>query len=368
MTRVLFIPEIPDVRTSERSPALYRILKSIHDVQGLPAPWDRILYDTARAKWPRYMLYPLDKLLLALRGLRLARKGKIEVVFSETVHHALVGLAIARILGIRCVWDSHGNVRLFAESVGKGRLFTRLAASLETFVGKRVDALVTVANQDVEAYSEMGVPRSKIHVVPTCVDLAEIDREKDEDETREGEATRELPTLLFFGNFGYEPNLDALKFIDATLAPHLERKGIHCEIRIAGRDIPDVPLHPTVKALGFVPSIYAAIGSVDLCIVPIWKGQGVQSAVLTKVLDVMAVGTPQVLSTFAARGIPGIEDGVHAAVGTSEESFLQRVEEALGDLAALKTMASRGRELIEREYDWEAQKPRIDRIIRGEAA
>ncbi len=370
MTRVLFIPEIQEAPTSERSPALYRILDAMHDVLGLPATWDRFLYDTSLAKWPRYLLYPLDKLLLGLKGLLLALKRDVEVVWCETAHHALVGLVIARILGIRCVWDSHGNVKLFAESVGKGRLFTRLATSLETFVGKRVDTLVTVAEQDIEAYTQMGISRAKMHVIPTCVDLAEIDRESShEDEgSLEAESTTALPVLLFFGNFKYEPNLDALNFIDGTLAPHLERKGIPCEIRIAGRDIPDLPLHPTVRVLGFVPNIYATIGSVDLCIVPIWKGQGVESAVLTKVLDVMAAGTPQVLSTFAARGIPGIEDGVHATVGTSEESFLQGVEEALDDLDALKTMAGRGRELIEREYDWEAQKPRIDRVVRGKAA
>ncbi len=370
MTRVLFIPEIREASTSERSPALYRILRTRHETHGLLAPWDRFIYDTSLAKWPRYLLYPFDKLLLGLRGLVLARKRDVEAVWCETVHHALVGLAIARILGVRCIWDSHGNVRLFAESVGKGRLFTRLAVSLETFVGKRVDTVVTVAEQDVEAYAQMGVPRSKIHVIPTCLDLAEVDRARslEDNEADEGEPTSDLPVLLFFGNFKYEPNLDALEFINAALAPFLERRGIPCEIRIAGRDIPTMPFHPTIKPLGFVPNIYACIQSVDLSIVPIWKGQGVRAAVLTKVLDVMAVGTPQVLSAFAARGIPGIEQGVHASVAASEESFLRRVEEALADLDTLNTMAGRGRQLIEEEYDWEAQNPRIDRIIRGEPA
>lgn len=370
MTRVLFIPEIRSGLTSERSPALHRVLSATHDVFGLPALWDRFLYDTSRAKWPRYLLYAPDKFLLGLKGLALARKHDAEVVWCETAHHALVGLAVARILGIRCIWDSHGNVKLFAESVGKGRVFTRLAASLEAFVGKGVDTVVTVAEQDVEAYAQMGVPRSKIHVIPTSVDLADVDRERSRgnDPRRKGGAGPELPVLLFFGNFKYEPNLEALKYISATLAPYLERKGIECEIWIAGRDIPDMTLHPTIRALGFVPNIYACIESADLCIVPIWKGQGVQAAVLTKVLDVMAVGTPQVLSAFAARGIPGIEQGIHASVADSEDDFLQHVETALSDLDALRNMASRGRQLIETKYDWGAQKPRIDSIIRGEPA
>lgn len=366
MTRVLFIPEIENLRTSERAAALYRILQEEYDVIGLPALWDRFLYDTSMAKWPRYLLYPLDKLLLGLKGLFLARRRRVEVAFCETAHHALVGLAVARILGIRCVWDSHGNVKLFAESLGKGWLFSRLAAALETFVGKRVDTLVTVAVQDVEAYVQMGIPRPKIHVVPTCIDLGEVDIGTGREPEASPEAASASPVLLFFGNFGYEPNQEALTFINTTLAPYLEQESISCEIHIAGRDVPPLAFHSSIKVLGFVPDIYAAIRSADLGLVPIWRGQGVAGAVLTKVLDLMAAGTPTVLSDFAARGTPGIEPGVHALVASSEKAFLQLVREALSDLETCRRMGQQGRLLIENEYDWEAQKPRIDRILRGE--
>ncbi len=360
MTRILFIPEVLEEGTSERTPALYRIMKANHDVFGLPAPWDRFIYDPARAKWPRYVLYAVDRLPLGVRGLSLATRCHVELVFCETAHNALSGLAIARILGIRCVWDSHGNVKLFSESVGKGWFFSRVSTLMERFLGRRVDVLVTVSEQDSEAYTHMGVPTSKIHVVPTCVDLHDVDGGR-RGFMEGSKRVSDVPVLLFFGSFKYPPNLEALEFINASLGPYLERAGVPCEIHIAGRDIPTHAFHPFIKVLGFIPDIYACIRSADLCIVPVWKGVGI----LTKVLDIMATGTPAVISAFAASGTPGIQHGIHAYVAASEDEFLGCVADALGDPEACRSMAKKARQLIEEEYDWELQKPHLDRILRG---
>ena len=365
MTRVLFIPSAEKLSSSERASLVYRTVEASNDVVGLPAPRDRILYDTTRAKWPRYLLYLFDKALLGLRGLLLARRHAVEVVFCETAHHALAGLGIARILGLRCLWDSHGNVKLFSESLGKGRLFSRLAGFLEAFIGRRVDALITVSERDAEAYVGMGIARSKIHVIPLSLDLSEIDARhaRQAESPKAGRSASDLPVLLFFGSFKYPPNREALEFIDRTLAPSLERNGIQCQINIAGRDIPDLPMHPFLNLLGFVPDIHACIREADLCIVPVWKGVGT----LTKVLDIMAMGRPSVLSGFAAMGITGMEDGVHAWIAPSKEEFSQSVSRALESSERSAPVGRRARELVQRHYDWALQIPRLNRIIRGES-
>lgn len=352
------------IGTSERTPVLYRMLRASYDVFGLATPYDQFLYDTGRAKWPRLLLYAVDKLILGLRGLFLAREHRVNLVFSgEMAHYALPGLAIARILGIRCVWDSHGNVKLFSESVRKGWFSSHLAIFMERFLGKSVDILITVSERDAEAYAQMGVPRSNIHVIPTCVNLSEISatRLHEDDFSYTEKHTPHIPVLLFFGSFGYAPNREALDFVNLRVAPYLERAGIHCEIHIAGRDIPDLVFHPFVKALGFVPDIHACIQSVDLCIVPVSKGVGI----LTKVLDIMAVGTPAVLHSFALHGIPDIQHGIHAYVASSEEEFLKYVSEALASPEVGRNMARRARQLVEQRYDWELQKPRLDAILQG---
>ena len=168
------------------------------------------------------------------------------------------------------------------------------------------------------------------------------------------------PILLFFGSFQYAPNREALEYIDRVLAPSLENGGFHGEIRIAGRDIPAIASHPRVRVLGFVPDLLEAIRSADLCIVPVWHGAGV----LTKVLDCMAAGVPTVLSAFAADGVPEVRDGVHAYVARDQESFPNRLIEALRSPNRWSTMAASARELIETHYSWESQKARVEVVLR----
>ncbi len=366
MTRILFIPDVEWARTSERTPLLYRMFQEKHQVVGLRSPWDRKIYDPSKPKVPRYLLYFVDRVLLTLRGIRLAHAKRSEVVFCATAHHAMVGLVIAKVLGIRCVWDSQGNVRLFAESVGKGRFFTLGSVLMERFLGRRVDALITVTERDARAYVEMGVPASKIHLIPIFVDLATITELAVQGAgpraTARGE--RGVPALLFFGSLKYAPNLEALEYINDTLAPYLEQNGMRCEIQIAGRDLPERAWHPYLRLLGFVAPIYGTIRSADLCIVPIWKGVGT----LTKVLDAMAAGTAQVLSSFAAELAPGVHDRVNAFVAPSREAFPPLVLEALRDREAREAVARNGRALVAERYDLRRYAEMLDRILAGEAS
>jgi len=357
---ILLIPDVEMVNTSERGPKIVRMMRDRHEVVGLRPTWDRLLYDPRRAKWPRVLLYALDKAILGWRGLLLARRHRVRVVFCESAHHAIAGLIVARVLGVRCVWDSHGNGKLFYESLRKGRLWVRLIATLEKFVGKRVDDLITVSPADAAAYAEMGLPPSKIHMIPSCVTLADVDSIVGPFRP-DGEGNTGPPVLVFFGSFGYEPNREALEFINDVLAPHLERQGLVCEIRIAGRDIPQIDYHRFVRPLGFVPDIYSCIRSASLSIVPVRRGVGI----LVKVLDSMAVGTPVVLFEFGARGIPGIRHGVHAYVAATEEEFLRYVEEALRHPEANRGIATEARRLIERGYEWDSYKDDLDAILRG---
>lgn len=359
--RILFLPRPADVVGSERTPSLYRLLSRRHVVVGMSAPRDRLIYDPTRSRLPRLALYAVDKALLFLWGVLLARRSRATVVFCETAHHALAGLAIARFLGISCVWDSHGNGRLFYKSLGKGAWSVRLISFLEKFLGKRVDALITVSAFDAAAYSETGLDASRIHVLPVCISLREIDALLGASTDDGATARKGRPVLLLVGSFGYEPNRDALRWTNDFMAPELERRGIPCEIRIAGRNIPELRFHPYVRPLGFVPDIYTCIRAADLCIVPVRRGVGM----LTKVIDSMAVGTPVVMFDFATRGIPDLTDGIHAYVATTEEEFLRRVGRALSDPTATRAMSIRARELVERNFDWDSHVAQLDAIVRG---
>ncbi len=349
--RVLIIPEIDLPPTSERTPEIYRRLMSAHEVFGLRPRWDRIIYDVDRPAILRVPRYILDKLDLIYRGLKLARHKRPDVILCETYHHALVGLVIGRVLGIPCVWDSHGNILLFAKSAGKGRLFTLAAGTIERILGRNVSALVTVSRVDADAYVRMGVPRERIHVFPSCVDVQDIDRRVKERRAKKLATPRaegEPPVILFFGSFKYAPNREALDLVNDVVAPALAASGRRFRMQVAGRDIPPLRFHPSIEILGFVPDIYPCIADADVAIVPLWKGVGI----LVKALDMMAVATPVVASRFLSTGIPELRDGVHVLLADTPEQFIELLMKVALNPSAWQPMAERGKEVVMEHYDW----------------
>ena len=348
--RLLVAPEIDLPPTSERTPEIYRRLMKSHEVVGLRPRWDRIIYDVDRSAILRFPLYILDKLDLLYRGLQITKRTKPDVILCETYHHAMVGVVIGKLRGIPCVWDSHGNILLFAKSAGKGPLFTFAAGTIERLLGRTVAALITVSDVDADAYVRMGVPRERIHVFPSCVDVEEIDRRVQERRRKKVGTPRaggEAPVILFFGSFKYEPNREALKLLNDVIAPGLARSGIPFRIQVAGRDIPPMDFHPSIEILGFVPDIYPCIADADIGIVPIWNGVGI----LVKALDMMAVGTPVVAADFLAKGIPQLQDGIHVLLAETPEKFTELLSQVARDPGPWQTMGERGKELVTQEYD-----------------
>ncbi len=360
--KILAIPENDLPPTSERTPEIYRRLMKSHTLVQLGPRWDKLIYDVDRPAPLRLPLYLFDKLDLIIRGLRAAKTNRVDLIFCETYHHALVGVVIAKILGRPCVWDSHGNVLLFAESQGKSGPFRIAAGTLERFIGKRVDALITVTNVDADMYASQGIPRQKIHVFPSCVDVADVDRRVRERRLLRQSTPRSptsIPVLFFFGSFKYEPNRDALRFVDEVLAPSLAKAGARFKIQVAGRDIPAQAFHPSIEILGFVPDIYAPIADADLGIVPLWKGVGI----LVKALDMMAVGTPIIGSSFVAKGIPELRNGEQILLAETPDEFIRLIIHSLEHPEDLQEMGDRGRSLVREHYDWNRRWPMFEHIL-----
>lgn len=360
--RILAIPKNDLPPTSERTPEIYRRLMHSHTLIQLGPRWDDIIYDVDRPSLLRLPLYVLDKLELVLRGLRVAKANHVDLIFCETYHHALVGVFVAKLLGRPCVWDSHGNVLLFARSQGKGRAFRIAAGGLERFIGRHVDALITVTDVDANAYQAQGVPRENIHVFPSCVDTPDVDRRVRERRARKQSVPRSptaIPVLFFFGSFKYEPNREALRFVDEVLAPALTKAGVRFRIQVAGRDIPNQKFHPAIEILGFVPDIYAPIADADIGIVPLWKGVGI----LVKALDMMAVGTPIIASSFVAEGIPQLRAGDQVLLAADPDEFIRLIIQWLAHPEGLQAMAERGRSLVAEHYDWNRRWPVFEQIL-----
>jgi len=144
-----------------------------------------------------------------------------------------------------------------------------------------------------------------------------------------GEALEfETRTLLYFGNFGYRPNAEAVSYIAEELCPDLDAMDVEARVLLAGPDQAAVAETVTsvdrVETLGFVEDLPALIRGVDLVIVPLRSGSGSR----LKIIEALACGTPVVSTPLGAAGWPTEWTNL---VLNDLESFAEATAETLHD-------------------------------------
>jgi glycosyltransferase involved in cell wall biosynthesis len=166
--------------------------------------------------------------------------------------------------------------------------------------------------------------------------------------------------LVFVGNLGYEPNVDALAHFEENIRPALDRIGVAVELTAVGPGVSDALAArlPRVHFRGFVPDLAAELDRSDISVVPLRLGGGTK----LKVLDAMAAGVPVVTTSIGAEGLR-VQDGVHLLVADSPEDFAAAVARLLGDRILAAELGEHGRRLVEQEYSWRAVQDRAVALV-----
>ena len=123
-------------------------------------------------------------------------------------------------------------------------------------------------------------------------------------------------SLVFFGDFSYPPNINALnnllKFVTPILSQMLT---FRCSLVVFGKNVPshlknhNLGSNLSISFLGFVQEPSDIVRSADALINLVDEGAGVQ----TKIIETLAVGTSVISSRSGARGIDNetIKDKVY---------------------------------------------------------
>jgi polysaccharide biosynthesis protein PslH len=153
-------------------------------------------------------------------------------------------------------------------------------------------------------------PGLAVSVVPNTVEVPE-----------QVQRAPRSPTLrlLFVGNLGYEPNVDAALWIAGELVPRLRRDGSPVELRIAGS-------RPLARVLALAgPGIDICADPVDLtphyawadlALAPIRAGGGTR----IKILEAFAARVPVVATAIGAEGL-AVQDGEHLLLAENGNDF-----------------------------------------------
>ena len=168
--------------------------------------------------------------------------------------------------------------------------------------------------------------------------------------------------LVFGGNLGYFPNIDAARMAATEVLPIVAAARPGTTLVVAGARpaaairrlaaaLRDVRLVPQPEDLG------AVVAGAGVAVIPMRAGTGMQN----KVLEAMAVGTPVVTTPRAAEAV-GAAAGEHLRVGTGAREIAEEVIGILDDPTAAQAMVQRARRFVEERYGWAGCAARLGAI------
>ena len=182
-----------------------------------------------------------------------------------------------------------------------------------------------------------------VRVVPNGVDLAGFAYVEDR---------RPAARLVFAGNLGYFPNVDAAVFLVRDVFPRVRAAVPGAELRLVGarptRRVRALARRAGVSLAASVPAMAPELAAATVAVAPLRAGSGLQN----KVLEAMAAGTPVVATPHAVAGL-ALGAGEEVLVADDAAGLAAAAVALLRDPARARAQARAARALVERRYRWE---------------
>jgi polysaccharide biosynthesis protein PslH len=167
--------------------------------------------------------------------------------------------------------------------------------------------------------------------------------------------------LVFVGNMGYFPNIEAVKFIATKVIPDLKTKGLDVTFLIAGAR----PGHEVnklqnsnVKVMGWMEDIRIAYLSGRVFVAPLLHGSGQQN----KMLEAMAMRMPCVTTSHVNKSLGGMHFQNLLVADTVEEISIC-ILKLLNDKQFADQIGSEARSYIVKNFDWNINNQKLLRLF-----
>ncbi len=205
----------------------------------------------------------------------------------------------------------------------------------------RFDVNLVVSEQDEKVLTD-SLARIKTRVVPNGVDI-------DYFRPRADPGGR---TLFFCGNLDWYSNSEAMKFFFDAIWPRLTDHLGDVEVYVVGRMPPKWlkllgAMDDRIHVPGFVEDVRPYFRKATVYVCPITSGGGTR----LKILDALAMGVPLIGTSFACSGL-SLEKGKHVLIAETPKEFVCQIEQVLSNLILRMSLATAGREIVERVYSW----------------
>lgn len=204
-----------------------------------------------------------------------------------------------------------------------------------------MDTFCIISGQDKNAIRS---PRAEeIRIIPNGVDFESFF-------PREKEKTYDI---LFMGNLGYPPNINAIAFITDEIMPLAIKHKPDIKLLIAGIDAPKhvrLLQSENIDVIEHFDHIGDSIAMSKIMLAPMKISIGLQN----KILQAMAMKTPCIVSTSSNKAIHAPNGKAVIEADTADE-FCQAIMQLLHDDVRAREMGEEGYRFVKERYSWERQ-------------
>lgn len=313
------------------------------------------LPDMAHRLWSPAFAAVLDQWLSATR---------YDVIQIEGIEMARY--AMEAVLRPKLVFDDHNVeflLQMRAQQVDLHRpgrahaavysfIQARKLRGFERSICRASDAVIAVSPED--AAQLQALSGSDVDIIPNAIDMTCYPFT----ESR----TPAVPAVLFPGTMDFRPNADAALWLVERVLPTLLAMRPEVQCYIAGRN-PHAALirhgqhHPAVAVTGEVASMAPYWERASVCVLPLQVGGGSRF----KALEAMALGLPIVSTALGMEGIEAIPNQDYL-LADDPEAFARSVARLLENRELRRSLARRGRSLVERLYTLDVVTERLNAL------
>jgi glycosyltransferase involved in cell wall biosynthesis len=248
-------------------------------------------------------------------------------------------------------YESHTHYLQSAARQGqwKARALLPIARRFEDFMYSPFDRTVVISDADKATLLALQ-PALAIGVIPNGIDLARFQPRG---------LKRDPCTLLFVGNYDYQPNQDAVRVLVQQVMPAVRTRVPGAKLQLVGVNPPAwmrALANDHIEVTGAVAEVTPYLARATVFVCPLRIGAGLKN----KVLEALATGIPVVATPLSVDGIK-VRDGESAIVAPVER-FADETARLLRDESLREGLSLKGRALIEAEYSWERTADSYERL------
>jgi glycosyltransferase involved in cell wall biosynthesis len=169
------------------------------------------------------------------------------------------------------------------------------------------------------------------------------------------------PSIAFFGKMNYRPNIEAVNWYLDNIHVLLPLNYIFLIVGVypCQEIINKAKKYNNVEITGFVKDPHQILNECTAIVSPMQTGGGIQN----KILESMAIGQINILTTKAATPIYGAHDKVHFLVEDNPYSMANLIIDILNDRSKYLYIGDNAKRLIMTEYTWGKYEQRLNNLL-----